>query len=274
MVGSRTYSRHLTPDRPPAAPGEQGFAQVLVLASLAILSALLTAALTQGAGTNRYSVAFDLQIRGGAIARSGVDLVVHAIEDPTDNLEASLLAPDRPYVATIAGVETELEIQAEAGKLNPATTDLALLAGYLADAAVPPETHIDLLAELAAPRADGDALAALRLVHARLLRHVDWQQLQRDFGIWNTTAGVDPRFASRAVLAAVPDLSDVENLLRTRKIDPASIHSGSRYFTEGRAVFCVSATARWAADGIASYAEAIEITSGGRVLRLSRSCGY
>jgi hypothetical protein len=253
---------------------EAGFAQVLVLASLAVVGAILTVALTTGAQTNRYSLALDLQLRGGAIARSGIELIIGAIEQPADTLETSLLAADTPYRTTISGIDTELEIQGEAGKLNPATADLTLIENYFAAAGIPLDAQAELLAALAQPRQEADGLAALRLVHAYLLPHLDLGQLRRDFGMWNTTAGIDPLFASRAVLAAVPDLGNVESLLQLRKTDPGSVRSLSRHFTESRGVFCLVATAHWAPDRIASHAEIVEITAGGRVLSLRRSCGH
>jgi hypothetical protein len=255
---------------------ENGFAQVLVLFSLATLCGLLTVALTQGLRTSQYSRALDLQLRGGAVARSGVDIIIDAIENPSVTLETALLGAEVPYVTMIAGTDTQFEIQAEAGKINPATIELELLAGYLTDAAVPPQTQTELLAALRMPRDEVDGLAALREVHAHLLPFIDMQQLRRDFGIWNTAAGIDPTFASRAVLSAVPDITDadVESLILARWTNPDAGRPVSRYFSRSRAVFCAVATVHWDENRIASYAEAIEITNGGRVLKLSHSCGY
>jgi hypothetical protein len=103
-----------------------------------------------------------------------------------------------------------------------------------------------------------------------LLPSVAMAQLERDFGIWNQTAGIDPMYASRAVLSAGPNLTlnAVEQVLQLSQNNPSAIRGLSAHFSTGRAVFSIVATVRWGPNETSSKRVPIEISSAGRVLVL------
>jgi hypothetical protein len=247
-----------------------GFAQVLVLTSLATISAIITVALVHASGSGALTSALDRQVRGEAAAVSGIRRVIAAIEAPADDLETRILSSEHPLPFEFGETRVELQIDGEGGKINPVRSAPELLTGYIGTLPLSEDARRGLLAAIEDARELDDREAGLQAVHRYLLPIVPMAQLESDFGIWNQTGGVDPLYASERVLSAIPDLTagGVAQVLQLRKSDPSAVRALSAHFATGRPIFSIVAVVRGSAGEMTSKRVPIEISSAGRVLVL------
>lgn len=215
----------------PAA--DQGFVQVLLLAALATIAALLTAGLIGARLNLQYAAALDRMVRTEALAASGFRRLGAAILDPADDLEH--VALEQAPLVRLADARLGLDLESEGGKIDLLRGNLALLAKYLDNAALPADVQGTLMADVAAARDSGDGAAARDVVRLALLDRLTNAQIDADLTIFGATQGVDPRDATERVLAAVPDLDpgELATLLALPEAERAAQQGLSRYFESG-----------------------------------------
>lgn len=247
-----------------------GFVQVLVLISLATISAILQVILSNSVQLSSSLKALDRSVLGQTAASSAARRVIAAIEDPSDDLETKILAAGTPYPVEIAGTKVEVSIEGEGGKIDPATADQSIIAGYLAPLTLSGDQRSGLMAQLAEARANKSPAAAIGALYRFLVSIVSSDQLRRDFTDLDTTTGIDPMFADDRVLAAIPDIGagKMAAIKSLRRDNPAGLNGMSAYFTSGQPIFTIVATVHWSATEQYSMGVPIEISTAGQVIAL------
>ena len=254
----------------PAAPAtDQGFVQILLLVALATIAAVLTAVLIGARQNVLYAKALDRMIRTEALAASGFQRLGAAILDHADDLEQAALEGTDPPLVTLADARLALTLEGEGGKIDLLRADMALLTEYLVNAALPAAAQARLIADIAAARDSKDGAAARDAVRLALLDSLSNAQIDADFTILGTTAGIDPRYASERVLAAVPDLDpgDLAALLAMPEAERTQ-QGLSRYFESGGRRFSLVVKIDQPPFAPATRRLPIELSTSGRVLVL------
>lgn len=249
---------------PPYSPRhDAGFATAAVLAGLATVALLMTAAMTTMNFHHEALDALERQTLEQATTRSAMDRIFAAIEDGSDAFEVTLMAQDQPLPMAIGTRSPKVLITGEAGKLNPATSDQALLISYAVNVLQLPTE--DARAFAAAMRSDSDTSRANW--HKTFLENATYEQMIQDFGSYNETNGIDPLYANEEVLASVPDLEGLTaDILRRRREEPVQTRALSPHFNATPAPFTVSVSLE--TDIASSMAATFALSSGGKIVRL------
>jgi hypothetical protein len=245
-----------------------GFVQILVLAGLATVAGLLTAVLSDARQWGENGRSIERLTAGMAVAESGVRRLLAAINDPTDDLESRVGVDGVPFPFGVAEHSLDLAIEGEAGKIDVLAADRAVLLGYLQDLHLTEENRAFLVQAIDSARLRTDGPAAMDALFSHLLPVVSSELIEQDFTLLSGLAGIDPMLASERVLAALPDISDIEakEIVRLRRTQPLSIAGLSIYFASGRPLFTLVATVHWNETETTTKRVPIEITTAGRAL--------
>ncbi|WP_141728262.1 hypothetical protein [Devosia insulae] len=245
--------------------------QLLVVSALAVLGALLTAGLLAAAQTGRQAAALERLVRSEVAAEAGFYRLVAAIEDPADTLETAALQGQTTLA--LAGNELLLGIETNGSKIDVPAADLQLIERYARQAGLDGRDLSALLAELGAARADGDGSAALEALRVAMTGLLPSQELNRDITRFGGSR-IDPTYASRRVLHAVPDLSpaDADRIAAAPPAERAQYAQLSRYFASGGRRFALVTRVAWGATDLSEGCLPIEISTAGRVIVLAEGC--
>jgi len=222
------------------AHGQAGFAQLLVIAALAVLAAVLTVALSTARLGSQQISALDAQVFADTRLTSGLALLQEALRDPTNNLELRALAA--PVMVDLADAEVELAIVGEGGKLDVLRADPALIERFAKNAGLARDETTALLDELGKMRKRGDdagAMEAVRLAFAETVGPVGVDDNFTRFG----SDRIDPTFATDAVLQAIPDLgpSQIAQMVASPSSQRTQYATLSTYFASGSRRFMLIA---------------------------------
>jgi general secretion pathway protein K len=226
--------------------GRDGIALAIVLAGLAVLSVAATAAL----GDSRSEIALAASARDRAAAEALADAGIHRglamLRHPDP---ARRWAPDgEPHSLAWDGGTVEVSVRDEAGKVDLNGAPVELIAGLVSVVGEP--VRADRVADAIADFRDADVLRrpggaedgdyrALGLSweakdapfesveELMLVAGIDralYERLRPFVTVYTHQRGIDPRFAPREVLAAVPGLEDesADAMLSMRTADAAA----------------------------------------------------
>jgi hypothetical protein len=189
--------------------GDAGFVQIVALAGLATVGSIVTVVMLTSSASSTGARALDRLVRADAQTTSGWLRLYAALRDPYDDIENSALNATNGSLK-VGKVEVLLRMESEASKLDVGLADIAVLSRYLDNAGIRNAGAEQVLDSVVAARQVGNVDAALTALQVVLLGNLDPYTLGRDLTIYSPHAGVDPTFASLAVLAALPDLTPVE----------------------------------------------------------------
>lgn len=252
-----------------SAGRDAGFAQIVVLAALAVISAILTVALAAASTNDRFLTVFDRRVRAEVAADSSIREILSAIGDTADTAEQELLKGQVDLA--IGQMSIELRIEGEAGKIDPLLTNPDVLGGYLDDLGVGGAERAELITAIEVARGADDDGAALNVLRRTLVDRIPPGEFDSDFTHFGRGAGIDPQYASSRVLRAPPDISDAAaaDIEQRRGDDVASIGTLSRYFGSASTIFSVVASVSTGDRGGYVKRVPIEITTGGRAIPLT-----
>ena len=248
-----------------------GFVQIGALAGLAVVAASLALSLGGNMQLARDAAAFERRASAALIADSGVRRVLASIEDPADPLAMEVGVAGDLHTLELLGSPVELAIEGEAGKIDPLTAARPILESYFSNAGVPAARIAALMAGLDQARPAADAEAAFELLETYLLPDLTAENLARDFTDRSKLAGIDPLYASRRVLEALPDLgtTEIDEIIRVRSLEPGSLDTtASRYFAGGGAEFTIVAAVPLTGREALVRRVPIELTTAGRAVVL------
>jgi len=248
---------------------EGGFAQILVLAALAVLASILTVSISTARLGSRQMSALDTRVFADAQLGSGLALLLEALRDPANDLETRALAA--PVTIEISGRATELSLVGEGGKIDLLRADPALLERFATNAGLPRDDIARLLAELAAHRALGDDIGALDAVRLALAEAIGLPAVDESFTRFGND-GIDPTFATDTVLRAIPDLGSAEaaQVIAASALERGQYAALSRHFASGSRRFMLIARLSEKPGRRFERRLPIELTSSGGVIELDR----
>jgi hypothetical protein len=222
--------------------GDAGFVQMVALAGLAALGSMVMVAMLASSASSTGARALDRLVRADAQTTSGWLRLYAALRDPNDGVESSALNATNESLK-VGKVEVLLRMESEASKFDVGLADIAVLSRYLDNAGIRNAAAGQVLDRVVAARQMGNVDAALTALQVVLLGNLDPPALGRDLTIYGPHAGIDPTFASLAVLAALPDLTPAE----ASAIDQASYQERqslgiqSNYFAPGGRTYALVA---------------------------------
>lgn len=249
---------------------DSGFAQILVIAALAVLAAILTVTIsTARLGGQQISV-LDARVFADSTLASGLALLREAITEPANDLEARALKA--PVVVEISGKAVELAIASEGGKIDVLRSDAALIERFGTNAGLPRDQIVRLLGELAVYRQAGDDIGAMESVRLALADAIGFEAVDESFTRFGSDR-IDPAFASEAVLRTLPDVdsSTLLQILAAPPAERAQYGSMSRYFAGGSRRFMLVARFSEKPGQRFERRLPIELTSSGGVIELDRA---
>ncbi len=259
----RRFGSARSAGRSARSTSQAGFVQLIVVSALAVLGGLLSASLLGATQTSRQAAALERLVRSEVVADAGFRRLVAAIEDPSDTLENAAL--QEPTKVAFAANELSLRIEANGSKIDVLVAEPQLIERYASQAGLDTPGVAGLLDELGAARRDQDGAKALELVRVALTGLLPGDELNHDFTRFGGS-GIDPTYASRRVLHAVPDLSlaDADRIAAASPAERAQEAQLSRYFASGGRRFALVtqvATSEWRLP--------IEISTAGKVIVLA-----
>lgn len=196
--------------------GQDGFANVVVLAGLLAVSGLLTVSMTLSRETATMAQALVGRLHDEVATSTLAAATWTAIERstlplPLDAASKSIGATDTLSVA----------IDPEGGKLNPLIARSDVMGRYGRGLPSPEARRLFASAQSTTPREE-----AYFFDLVKTLLTLDGDRL-RDFSLYNPLAGIDPAHATANVLKAIPDLSaaDVSAILNRADGEPFGVQS-------------------------------------------------
>ena len=248
---------------------EAGFAQILVIAALAVLAAVMTAAVSMSRLGAQQISALDARVVADVTLDSGLRLLRAALDDPDDDLEVRAMAA--PVTTRIGDEQVELAIAGEGGKIDVLRSDMSLVERFSRNAGLNQDELAQLVTAPSDRRAVGDDVGAMDAVQLALAAAVGFAAIEESFTRFGSDR-IDPAFASLAVLRAIPDLGDAEarRIAATSSSERAPYTALSRYFASGSRRFMLIAKSSAGARGTFERRLPIELTNSGGVIELDR----
>lgn len=233
-----------------------GFAQIIVLAGLAIVSGLVVSLQQDAIDNTRMQAALKSTLGTRIAARSAMRRIYSAIENGDDQMELPLLSKGGTLESTEAGLEVRVALEREGGKISLLPNAGALVASYLV------KNNLSIPEEFALELTERQLRNSLSLALASGPSSMD---ADGDFSAFHTSSGIDPASASSRVLRAVPDLSDsqIAAVLAEREHGQTSVTSA--YFTSAVTALTVYAKMQTGGDLRSTFI----VTAGGSVALLS-----
>lgn len=252
-----------------SAHSDSGFAQILVIAALAVLAAILTVAISSARLGSQQISALDARVFADATLGSGLALLLDALDDPANDLETRALAT--PVTIDIAGKPVELEVVGEGGKVDVLRGDAALIERFASNAGLAGDEIDRMLEALAARRKLGDDIGAMDAVQLALAEAIGFAAIDESFTRFGSDR-IDPAFASEVVLRAIPDLNPAQlmQMLAAAPADRAQYGAASRHFVNGSRRFMLVARLSEKPGQRFERHLPIELTSSGGVIELDR----
>ncbi len=211
------------------AGGEEGFALLLVIWTLAILATIAVGIVSQG----RADLAVTRNLLDAAQAEAAADGGVwHMVAALTGEAGGSRPRADgTPHLVTVGSILVDVAVQDEGGKVDLREADPQLIANLVKTAGVGEPAARGFVAALLAARAPketGDRTVQAAQVETDLSRvgRIDPQVIDRlkpITTVYTSHAGINPATAPLPVLLSVPGVqaSDVANYIRVRGALPA-----------------------------------------------------
>lgn len=246
---------------------ESGFAQILVIAALAVLAAVMTAAVSTSRLGGQQISALDARVVADVRLDSGLQLSRAALNDPADDLELRVM--EAPVELTIG--DEQVDLASEGGKIDVLRSDMPLIERFCINAGLNQDELALLVAALSDRRAVGDDVGAMDAVELALSEDVDFDVIEESFTRFGSDR-IDPAFASLAVLRAIPDLADAEarRIAATPFRERSQYTPLSRYFASGLRRFMLIARSATGAKDAFERRLPIELTNSGGVIELDR----
>jgi hypothetical protein len=242
--------------------------QLLVLMSLAAIGAIVTASITVARINHQAAAGLERTIEVEALATSALRRIFHAIENPTDDLELELLTNEVPL--QVGGVVVGMKIESEASKVNLMLADVAMLQQYLTSAGLTNDEASAVAVAVEQARRNGERRRVFDTVLLALAGLLSQAELLEDVGVFGTTSGLDPAYATPRALASVPDLSPARVALLETTPPPDRARIGrSAYFANGGTRYSLVATIRWGDSQTSQRRLVVELTGAGKALPLS-----
>jgi hypothetical protein len=194
-----------------------------------------------------------------------------AMDDPTDDLEVAALEHDERASVLVGKMRLQVSIEPEDGKLDLMKCDPALLHRYFVNVGLSSDELTSLLEVIQQSRASGDGRQAIDALFAALLDHESSTNIEQDFTINGTQAGIDPLYASFRVLASIPDISlaDASRLSTTNFAERTKVGISSGYFVSGGRHFSLLTRVVWTADQQSNERIPVEVSAAGQFVRLA-----
>lgn len=252
----------------PIPRSDAGFVQLLVVAALAAVGGLLTAGLMTAMQSSRQTAALERLVRSDAIAASGFRRLATAIEEPADTLESEALRG--PVDVSLGGTGLSLRVEANGSKIDVLAADITMIESYLRQTGLDPQSVTTVLDDVGKARSSANGAAALQIIRAAVIGLVPDSALSRDLTRFGGM-GIDPNYASRRVLRAIPDLTpaDAERMASAPEGGRAQYAHLSRYFASTGRRFSLLTTINWTADTMPERRLPIEISTSGKVVVLA-----
>lgn len=249
--------------------GEAGFAQILVLAALAAIAAILTVAISTARLGGQQISALDARVSADTQLASGLAVLLDALDDSANDLEIRALA--RPVTAEFADRPLELSLVGEGGKIDVLRVDLSLIDRFATNAGLARGDVVRLLEELAARRGSGDDIGAMDALRLFLAEAIGFEAVDDNFTRFGSDK-IDPAFATDAVLHAIPDLSSsqIMQIVAAPQAERAQYAALSRYFATGSRRFMLIARFDEGPDQRFERRLPIELTTSGGIIELDR----
>ena len=252
-----------------ASNREAGFAQILVLSALVVLSAILTASIATSRLGNRQASALDARVFADARLDAGLALLRDALADPDNRLEEQALAA--PVAVEVADQVVDVAIASEGGKIDVLRADLGLVERFANNAGLSTDQVAELLEQLTARRDVEDDLGAFEAVELALAGAIGLAAVSDSFTRFGSDH-IDPTSATDDVLRAIPDLtpSEVQRIIATPSTERSRFATASRYFASGSRRFTLIARFSDSSGGHFERRLPIELTTAGGVIELDR----
>lgn len=240
-----------------------GFIQVFIITSLTAVAGLLTLTLALSVTVARDGTALSLTIVGRTVVDTTFSRVSEAFALGQGKLE--------PTEASISGERTSVVIEADGGKISVLAAPVEIIASYADSAGLGSGERDALLAELQALRGHRDGPNALTALEFALGSSVSHEQIQRDFSAHTQFNSIDPAVASETVLAAIPDLSDMERaeILAARARGEPPPFGLSAYLGNPQPYYSLVVTVHWSETEQYVRRIPFELTTGGRIHQLA-----
>lgn len=250
---------------------DDGFILVIVLVVLATLAASISGILLISRQTTTLSSILEKGVRGRLTTSTGIRRVIASIEDDTDDMEIAILTAESGYAWTFDDHNIRLFIEGEGGKINPATTEMIIITRYLNQLNLPQEDRVAINALISNGRRNGNSTVTPSDLHPYLLTDISLNQVERDFTTLHQAIGIDPIYASPAVLSAIPDLSqsEVDTILQMSRVNRSEIVGLSTHFVSSPPMFTIVAVTNIRLNRKYTMRVPVEITRSGQVRTLN-----
>lgn len=184
-----------------------GFAQLVVLSGLALLSAMVLALYDRSSNDLQLQAGLKQLYENRIATASAARRVFAAIEDDSDPLEMPLIGSSMtPLTFASGNQEFEISLEHEAGKISVWTSEQLVLDRYLALAA-----PFSALPQSAASDTQNRSTELQNAVSIKFLAARLSPTFNRDFSPFHLASTVDFRWASERVLAATGGGRDSQN---------------------------------------------------------------
>jgi len=231
----------------PKSDNESGFILVTVLILVMTISALLVVFLKTSFEANRELRVAEHVAKGRVLAKSGINRVFAAINDPSDRFEQLLLNKLGPHHWQFSDENLELNIESEAGKVDLNETSMELIGAYLLQLGLAPD-HMRYVEEKLLAARTSDQQLELDAIYWPVLIYANWVDFHRNFTVRNPRGTIDINFVSADLLSAIPDIDEnaVQSILLAREIGSALPAVNSMYLGSGGNVFTITSLVKFA----------------------------
>lgn len=239
---------------------------MVVLAGIAVLAALSVAGLSSAQSADVTAAALERMLRSDVLSRSAFDRVLAALESRPDMFEQQALSG--PTTLQVSPQDMAVSLEGEAGKIDLLQAPLATIARLADNLGLPAAGRNAFVQDLEETRTQGNGQRALDLARQRLaLLVTDLDAVVTIFGGQH----IDPTYAPREVLEAVPDLSPVEiaQILSAPPPERGQFVAMSEHFATNSRRFSIAVQIAWAPDQVSIGRLPIELSTSGRAIVLA-----
>lgn len=243
-----------------------GFVQVMVVAGIAALAALVVAGLSSTQSADVTAAALERTLRVDVLSRAAFERVLAALESRPDTFEQQALAG--PTELEISDQAVAVSVEGEAGKIDLLQAPLPIVARLAENLGLPAGARTTLMEELEEARRERDPAGALDLVRQRLaLLADDLDAVVTVFG----SQHIDPTYAATDAFEAIPDLSPTEiaQILSAPPSERGQFAAMSEHFATDSRRFSIAVRIAWAPDQVSVRRLPIELSTSGRAIVLA-----
>jgi hypothetical protein len=252
-----------------ASSRDYGFVQILLLGGLVAAAGLVSFATFANLNSSKTAAHLEQQLLASIATSSSIARLERAITLPEDPIASTAFASG--YALEIDDQAANLAINSEASKINFTTTNTSLVDNYVANLSLNAADR-DAIATVRSTAAASDPAKALHDLYPYLLNVLSAEGIAGELTIYSDRPGINLRYASERVLAAIPDLSPttVARILAERDDNPDMLTGLSAYAETGGQRFSLVATVTNPAGTRYVERRPIEITASGSVIFLAQ----